>query len=81
MKWDFSESQAEYHSDITNISFKKVNAYLLTKSSLHNLLISEHVYPKSEIFLWKRNSSQNAVCQSEFQQETDGTLKLSSKEC
>lgn len=43
--------------NITN-SFKQVNTYLMTQSNFHNLLISENIYPKSEGFFWKRNSSQ-----------------------
>ena len=43
------------------------------------MLVSEYISPKREAFLRKRNSSQqyNVL---EFQQETDGTLKLS-EEC
>lgn len=42
--------------------FRKVNSCLLTQSSVWNLLVSEHILPKREAFLRKRNSSQSAVC-------------------
>ena len=38
-------------------SSKKVNPYRLTQGSIQTLLIAENRHPKSEAFIWKRESS------------------------